>query len=147
MCLRVVAFAGLLGFVSGVAESIIDGHNLLRSVGIGVKGMGAAQSYAFLNMLFFGIIYSVVAVSVSLFFDYEPNPRRFKRVMALAMLPLPLLLLTHGVAEALRYPSFSDASDLLHLTAHVLGFLWLSQYISRNYLREITDGNQGNKPV
>ena len=147
MCLRVVAFSGLLGFVSGVAESIIDGHNLFRSMGIGIKGMGAAQSYAFLNMLFFGIIYSFIAVTVSLLFDYAPNPRRFKRVMALVMLALPLLLLTHGVAEALRYPSLSDASDLLHLIAHVLGFLWLSQYISRNYLREIANGNEGNNPV
>ena len=146
MCLRVVAFAGLLGFVSGVAESIIDAKSLVHSMGIGVKGMGAAQSYAFLNMLFFGITYSVIAVVVSFFFDYEPNPRRFKHVMALAMLPLPLLLLTHGVVEALRYPSFSNA-DLLHSTAHVLGFLWLSQYISRNYLREIADGNKGNNPV
>ena len=144
MCLRVVAFSGLLGIASGLAESIIDGHSLLSSMGIGVKGMGAVQSYAFLNMLFFGITYSVIAVTVSLFFDYEPNPRRFKCVMALAMLPLPLLLATHGVLEALRYPSLYDAADLLHLIAHVLGFLWLSQYISRNYLRETADRNQRN---
>lgn len=147
MCLRVVAFSGLLGFASGVVETIVDGHSLLNSLGIGVKGMGAAQSSAFLNMLFFGIIYSVVALTVSLFFDYEPNPRRFKNVMALVMLPLPLLLLAHGVGEALRYPSLYDASDLLHLTAYVLGFLWLSQYISGKYLRELAAGNPGEKRV
>lgn len=147
MCLRVVAVAGLLGIASGFAKAIIEGHSLSQSVGLGEWGLGAVQSYAFTNMLFFGVIYNFIAVAVTFIFDYEPNPRRFKLVMALAMLFLPLLLATHVVAEARRYPSLYDAADMLHVIAHVLGVLWLSQYISHNYLREIAAANQKDKRI
>lgn len=127
MYLRVVAFGGLLGFAGGVAEAIVKESSLAKSVGIAKAAFGIAQSYALQIMFFFGITYGIIAIIVTLMFDYEPNPRRFKRVMALAMLPLGLILTISGIQSALHYPSLYDASNVVQWIAHVVGVLWLSQ--------------------
>jgi len=147
MYLRVIVFGGLLGFAGGVAEAIVKEPSLAKSVGIAKAAIGIAQSYAFQNMIFFCITYGIIAIIVTLLFDYEPTPHRFKRVMALAMLPLSLILTIAGIQSALRYPSLYDASDVFQFIAHFMGVLWLSQYVAHNYLREIVDRNQENKPV
>lgn len=131
MYLRMLAVGGLEGFVNGVAESIIRERSLGDS-------LVYAQSYAAQYMLFFGIAYAILAVIVTLVFDYEPNPRRFKRAMALALLPLAFILAAPAIQNVMRYSSSYYLSDLLHSVTHVVVIAWLSQFVANKYLREVS---------
>lgn len=131
MYLRMLAIGGVEGFVNGVAESIIRE----RSLG---DGLGYAQSYAAQYMLFFGATYAILAVIVTLVFDYEPDPRRFKRAMALALFPLALLLATPAIQDVIRYSSSYYLSVFFHSVTHVVVIAWLSQFVANKYLRELS---------
>ena len=142
MYLRVLAFGGLLGCMEAVAESIVGQRGFANVIEFGQVTIGIIQSYAFGNIIFFGITYGFIAIIVSLLFDYEPSPRRFKRSMALALFPLALVLTVAGIQNALRYPTIYNPVHLIAWIAHLAGVLWLSQYIAGYYLRELAISNQ-----
>ena len=89
-------------------------------------------------MILFGATYAIFAFIVTLMFDYEPNPRRFKRAMALAMLPLALFLGAAIIQDVVRYPASHELSDIVLAVAHILVIAWLSQFAARKYLRELS---------
>ena len=147
MYLRVLAFGGLLGCIEAVVEMVVRGTSPAEGFGLDQTAMGIIQSYALGNIFVFGITYGIIALIVTKMFDYEPSPRRFKRVMALTLLPFALLLTGASIYDALQYPSLYDALHAINWIAHVVGVLLLSQYIARHYLRELANSNQEQKPA
>ena len=99
--------------------------------------LGVAEVYTLLGMILFGITYGVIAVVIALIFGYEPNARRFKLSIALALTAISVLIFIAAVDNKLQYPSVYDAYDILWPLAHALVVLLISQIAARKYIAEL----------
>ncbi len=126
---RLVTYITLKSFALGIAESLMEKRSFSHSLDV-------AQAYALGGMLFFGIAMGVIGVVIALVFGYEPNARRFKLVMAIAVVALPAIFIIADVNDLLRYPNSHDLSDLFLPLAHAAVSVWISQIAARKYLAE-----------
>ncbi len=126
---RLITYIALKSFALGILDSLFWGRSLDHSLYV-------AQGLTLLGMLTFGIAMGVVGVVIAAVFGYEPDPRRFKLAMALAVVALPALVIMIFVHDWLRYPNRYDISFLLLPLAHAVISLWISQIAARKYLEE-----------
>ena len=126
---RLVTYIALKSFALGIAKSLITKLSFVES-------LHAAEAVTLLGTIFIGITMGVAGVVIALIFGYEPNARRFKLAMGLAVAALPALNVIANVNELLRYPNSHDLSDLILLVAHAAVSVWISQIAARKYLAE-----------
>lgn len=126
---RLIAYIALKSFALGIVDSILWRRSLEHSLDV-------AQALTLMGMLTFGIAIAVVGVVIAAVFGYEPDPRRFKLAMALAVVALPALAIVVLVQDWLRYPNRFDISLLLLFLAHAAISLLISQIAARKYLAE-----------
>ena len=127
--IRLITYIALKSFALGLIDSILWRRSLDHSLGV-------AQAIALGGMLTFGIAMAVVGVVIAALFGYEPDPRRFKLVMALAMVALPAFAVVNLVQDWLRYPNRFDVSLLFLFVVHAAITLCISQIAARKYLAE-----------
>lgn len=126
---RLVTYIALKSFALGFAESLLAQRDLDLSLHL-------AQAFTVAGTLFFGIGFGVVGVLIAVIFGYEPNARRFKLAMALAIVALPALLIIATVSEILRNSYGYSLEYLVLQMAHAAVAVWISQIAARKYLAE-----------
>lgn len=127
--MRLVTYIALKSFALGIADSLLMQRSLDYSLHM-------AQVYTVVGTLFFGIAFGVVGVVIAAVFGYEPDPRRFKLAMALAVVALPALLIIATVNALLRNAYGYSLSYLIVQIAHAAVAVWISQIAARKYLAE-----------
>lgn len=126
--IRLITYIALKSFALGLVFSPMQDWSLDHSLDI-------AQATALAGMLTFGIAVGVVGVVIAAVFGREPDPRRFKLAMALAVVALPAFVFFTFVQQWLRYPNSYVSSIVLSL-AHATVSVWISQIAARKYLAE-----------
>ncbi len=129
LVLRLITYIALKSFALGIVDSLFWQRSLDHTLYV-------AQALTFGGMLTFGIAMAVVGVVIATVFGHEPDPRRFKLAMALALVALPAFVIITFVQDGLRYPNRYDISFLFLLLAHAVISVWISQIAARKYLAE-----------
>ena len=125
---RLVTYIALKSFALGIAESLLEQRSIAQS-------LHAAETYTLLGTIFFGIAMGVIGVVIALVFGYEPNARRFKLAMAIAVAAIPALTAIGSVNGALISQRYG-ISEFLLLVAHAAVSVWISQIAAGKYLAE-----------
>ena len=139
--LRVVAACGLLGVVDwAVWVPTAQGSSL------GSPFM--AQALILSSLIFVGIPCGIFAVIIARAFGRQPDPLRFRAVMALGFIAVPFTVA--GLASAAMYMSAGDSIvsigfDLGRAFPWLAANLLFSQYAAGKYLRETSRAKRKDK--
>jgi len=133
LALRVFALTGLKSFALGVASTFIpEGQAFSLSYALHMGNLTAL-----FGTLIFGTIYVVIAIVVAIIFGSRPNARKFKLILALAMVAVTLPIIINVIENAIRYPASYELITVLWWIVHGAVVVGISQIVARKYIQEV----------
>ena len=143
--LRVVAACGLLGVVDWAVWVLTA-----QGSSVGSAFRTQAQALILSSLIFVGIPCGIFAVIIARAFGRQPDPLRFRAVMALGFFAVPFTVA--GIASVAMYLSAGNSTmsigfDLGRAAPWLAANLLFSQYAAGMYLRETAESKWKRKPA
>ena len=141
--LRVVAAGGLLGVVDWVVW-------VPTAQGSSLSSPFMAQALILASLILLGIPCGIFAVIIARAFGRQPDPLRFRIVMALGFIAVPFTVA--GLATVAMHLSAGNSTmsigfDLARAAPWLAANLLFSQYAAGMYLRETAERKWKRKPA
>ena len=141
LALRVLALTGVKSFVLGVASTFIpedQAFSLSYALHMG-------NLTALMGTLIFGTIYVVIAIVVAIIFGSRPNARKFKLILALAMVAVTLPFIIHMIEDAIHHPASYELLSVLWWIVHGAVVVGISQIVARKYIQDVSPNGRKAK--
>ena len=141
--LRVIAAVGMLGAVDWAVWVLTA-----QGSSVGSAFRTQAQALILSSLIFVGIPCGIFAVIIARAFGRQPDPLRFRTVMALGFIAVPFTVA--GLASVAMYLSAGNSTmsigfDLVRAAPWLAANLLFSQYAAGMYLREISRAKRKDK--